>query len=176
MGYSAGAANLLSAPPIFFAVLSAFFFAWLGDKLQMRAPLIATQAIICIVGLILTAYHKNDGVRYFGMFLGIAGCHGNVPAVLAYQSNNIRNQSKRSVGCALQTGLGAFGGVIASTCFREVDGPRYLPGLWTTAGLQLLLLALVGMTTFVFARTNKKSEQGLLREPIEGLEGFKYTL
>jgi MFS family permease len=176
MGYSAGVANLLSAPPVLFAVISAFTFAWLGDKYRKRAPLIAAQAIICIVGLMITAYHSNNVVRYFGIFLGSAGCQGNIPAVLAYQSNNIRSQSKRSVGCALQIGFGAVGGVIASTTFREMDAPRYIPGLWTTAGLQLLILALLGATTFVFWRANRSLDQGTLREPIEGLEGFKYTI
>lgn len=176
MGYTAGVANVLSAPPVFLAVISAFSFAWLADKYQMRAPVIAIQSIICFVGLMITAYHKNNGIRYFGIFLGSAGCQGNIPAVLAYQSNNIRYQSKRSVGSALQLGFGAVGGIVASTTFREVDAPRYIPGLWTTAGLQLLILVLLSITTLIFWLTNRKLERGTLRKPIEGLHGFKYTL
>jgi MFS family permease len=176
MGYTAGIANLLSAPPLLFAVITAFSFAWLSDKYRLRAPVIAAQAIICIIGLMITAHHKNNGVRYFGIFLGTAGCQGNIPAVLAYQSNNIRYQSKRAVGTALQVGFGAIGGIIASTTFREVDAPRYLPGLWTTAGLQLLIVALLCATTSVFWRANRRLDRGTLREPIEGLVGFKYTL
>jgi MFS family permease len=176
MGYTAGVANLLSAPPVFVAVFSAFSFAWIGDKYRTRAPVIAIQAIICFVGLMITAYHKNNTVRYFGIFLGSAGCQGNIPAVLAYQSNNIRCQSKRSVGTALQMGFGAIGGIIASTAFREVDAPRYLNGLWTTAGLQILVLLLLCITTFAFSRANRRMERGTLQRPIEGLEGFKYTI
>ena len=176
MGYTAGAANLLSAPPLFFSVITAFSFAWLSDKYRLRAPVIAAQSVICIIGLIITAYHKNTGVRYFGIFLGTAGCQGNIPAVLAYQSNNIRRQSKRSVGSALQIGFGAIGGIIASTTFREVDAPNYLPGLWTTAGLQFLILAIVCATSFFFWRANRDLMRGTLQKPIEGLEGFKYTL
>lgn len=104
MGYTAGVANLLSAPPVCSAVISALSFAWLGDKYHVRAPIIAAQSTIVIIGLMITAYHSSNGVRYFGIFLGIAGCQGNVPAILAYQSNNIRMQSKRSVGSALQIG------------------------------------------------------------------------
>ncbi|KAK2787189.1 hypothetical protein FQN53_005613 [Emmonsiellopsis sp. PD_33] len=176
MGYSGGIANLLSAPPVIFAVIVAFTFAWLGDRYRVRAPIIAAQCIIGIIGLMITAYHKKAGVRYFGIFLGTAGCQGNVPAILAYQSNNIRLQSKRSVGSALQIGFGAIGGIIASTTFREEDAPRYVPGLWTTAGLQFFILALVGCTTFQFMRRNKQVDAGTATKPIEGLEGFKYTL
>lgn len=176
MGYSAGVANLLSAPPVFVAVVIAFSFAWLGDKYRVHAPVIATQSVICVVGLLITAYHQNNAVRYFGIFLGSAGCQGNISAVLAYQSNNIRNQSKRAVGTALQTGFGAIGGMIASTTFRQIDAPRYLPGLWATATLQLLMLILLCGTTFSFWHTNRKLARGTLERPIEGLVGFKYTL
>ncbi|OAX77878.1 hypothetical protein ACJ72_07818 [Emergomyces africanus] len=176
LGYSGGIANLLSAPPVLFAVICAYSFALVGDKFRLRSPIIVTQCIVGIVGLMITAYHEKPGVRYFGLFLGTAGCQGNVPAILAYQSNNIRMQSKRSVGSALQIGFGAIGGIIASTTFREVDAPKYVPGLWTTTGLQFLILALLACTTFHFWRRNKQVDAGTATKPIEGLEGFKYTL
>jgi MFS family permease len=176
MGYSPGISNLLSAPPFVFSVISAFFFAWVGDKFHTRGPIIAIQCVISIVGLMITAYHTRVGVRYFGMFLGIAGAQGNIPAVLAYQSNNIRMQSKRSVGSALQIGFGAIGGIIASTTFRQKDSPKYLPGLWTTTGLQFFILILLCITSTHFSRRNKEVDNGTAKKPIEGLEGFKYTL
>lgn len=175
MGYTAGVANLLSAPPVVFAVIVAFGFAWIGDKFHLRAPIIATQSTICLIGLMLTAYHKNNGVRYFGIFLGQAGCQGNIPAILAYQSNNIRLQSKRSVGSALQIGFGAIGGIIASTSFREKDAPKYIHGLWTTAGLQLFIIIACACTSLFFFIKNRQFERGTLKKPIEGQEGFKYT-
>lgn len=104
MGYSPGLANALSAPPAIAAMCTAMTFAWLGDKYRVRAPVIAAQSLLAIIGLMIVAYASNNGARYFGTFLGVCGCQGNVPAILAYQSNNIRGQSKRSVGSALQIG------------------------------------------------------------------------
>ena len=46
-GYSAGVANALSAPPAILAMVTAFFFAWVGDKYTIRAPIIALQPIRC---------------------------------------------------------------------------------------------------------------------------------
>jgi MFS family permease len=175
MGYTAGVANLLTAPPVITAVPSALVFAWIGDRYHTRGPIIAIQSLIVITGLMITAYHKRNGVRYFGIFLGYAGCQGNIPAILAYQSNNIRFQSKRAVGSALQIGFGAIGGIIASTTFREQDAPRYITGLWVTAGLQILILLILACTTFYFARQNRKVDRGELLE-LEGQPGFKYTL
>jgi MFS family permease len=175
MGYTAGVANLLAAPPVISAVVSAFALAWVADKYHTRGPIIAIQAVIAIVGLMITAYHKRHGVRYFGIFLGYAGCQGNIPAILAYQSNNIRLQSKRAVGSALQIGFGAIGGIIASTTFREKDAPRFVNGLWVTAGLQFLILTILTCTTLYFRRQNKRADSGEVSE-LEGQPGFRYTL
>lgn len=142
----------------------------------MRGPFIAVQCIMVIIGLMLTVYSKNNGMRYFGIFLGQAGCQGNIPAILAYHSNNIRRQSKRAVASALQIGFGAAGGILASTTFREKDYPTYLIGFWVTASLQFVILLLLACTTSYFYIQNKKVDAGTLAEPIEGQPGFKYTL
>lgn len=176
MGYSAGISNLLSAPPVIFAVIVAMALSWVSDRLRTRGPIILFQCVVCIVGLMMTAYHPNKYVRYTGIFLGTAGCQGNIPAVLAYQSNNIRYQSKRSVGSALQIGFGAIGGIIASTSFREQDAPRYRPGLWATAALQFFTMGAVVVMSWHFARRNRQVDNGTAVKPIEGLAGFKYTL
>ena len=175
MGYSQGVTQLLSAPPVVFAVISALVVSWLADKYRLRSPAIVFQCFLGITGLLITAYHPNDGVRYFGLFLGQAGCQGNIPAILTYQSNNIRLQSKRSVGSALQIGFGAIGGIIASTVFREEDAPTYVPGLWVTTGLQFLILMIVACLTVFFTIMNKKVDKGTIKSPIEGHPGFKYT-
>ena len=161
-------------------MITAFGFAWLGDKHQLRAPIIAMQSLICLVGLLLVAYVSNNGVRYFGVFLGIMGSQGNVPAILAYQANNIRTQSKRSTASALQIGFGAIGGVIASTVFRQKDAPGYVVGLWVSAGLQFYTLAVLGATSWYFWSTNKRADRqvasGEAEDPIEGQVGFRYTI
>lgn len=179
MGYTGGEANALSAPPSVAAALVAFGFAMVADHKRVRAPIIAVQCLISITGLMLIAYAKNNGVRYFGIFLGLAGAQGNIPAILAYQSNNIRSQSKRAVGSALQIGFGAIGGIIASTTFRQRDAPRYSTGLWVSTGLQFGMLFILIMTSSYFWKKNKsvdaQQESGETIKPLEGLAGFKYT-
>ncbi len=161
-------------------MMTAFGFAWLGDRYNIRAPIIAVQSIICLIGLMLVAYVKSNPVRYFGVFLGIMGGQGNVPAILTYQANNIRMQSKRSTASALQIGFGAIGGIVASTVFRQKDAPGYVVGLWVSAGLQFYTLAVLAATSWYFWRMNKRAdgqaERGEVVDPIEGQVGFRYTL
>jgi hypothetical protein len=113
MGYSVANTFLLCAPPNLFAIVYIISVSKLADKLHQRGAIVAFQAMTAFVGLMLIEYCKNNGVRYFGTFLGIAGCTGNVPASLAYQgmctyplrlkavanlgiANNIRGQSTRA--------------------------------------------------------------------------------
>jgi hypothetical protein len=42
--------------------------------------------------------------------------------------NNLAGQCKRSVGMALQIGIGTLSAVIAANIFRTPDGPRYILG------------------------------------------------
>lgn len=176
MGHSAEMANLLTAPPILAAIFAAIGFSWLSDKYQIRAPLIMFNSAFSIIGMMLIAFHPSPSIRYLGLFIGQIGCIGNVPSILAYQSNNIRGQSKRSVGSALQIGFGSTGGIMASTIFRQEESPRYVTGLWTAAGLQVFILLGAAGTSFHFRRRNRQVDNGTIKKPIEGLEGFKYTL
>lgn len=173
MGYSAGMAQILTAPPYVFACISGFSFAIVGDRLRTRGPIIVTQAIICITGLAMTAYCKGNAARYVGTFLGLAGAQGNVPAILSYQSNNIRTNSKRSVASALQVGFGAIGGIFASNVFRSQDAPRYVPGLWATIACQITILLVVSFLSVYFLSENKKQREGKV---LEQHADFTYTL
>jgi hypothetical protein len=118
MGYSVGITHLLGTPPVVAAVLWGLTTSWLSDKYKMRGPAIVIQCCIGIAGLMMTAYCEANGPRYVGLFFGWIGAAGNTPAILAYQSNNIRGQSKRAVGSALQIGMGGLGGIMGSTVFR----------------------------------------------------------
>lgn len=175
MGYTAANVHLLGIPPSVFAVVVSLFISWLSDKYRLRAPAIIFQASVCIAGLMMTAYSSNNLVRYFGLFLGGAGCQGNIPSILAYQANNIRGQSKRAVGSAMQIGFGAIGGIIGSTVFFQEEAPRYLTGLWITAGLQFFIITCTCSLSIYFYFMNRKVKNGTIRKHNEGQEGFKFT-
>lgn len=84
MGYSVSVAFLPCAPSNVAAIFYIIAVLKIADKLHQRGVVVRFQTIIAFVGLMLVEYCKSNGVRYFGTFLGIAGCAGNVPASLAY--------------------------------------------------------------------------------------------
>ena len=79
MGYSIGMVFLLSAPPAVAAVPWIMLCSWAADKYRLRAPFVILQCLLGIVGLMIVAYAQNNGARYFGIFMGLAGANANIP-------------------------------------------------------------------------------------------------
>lgn len=49
--------------------------AWVGDRYHIRAPILVFNALLAIIGLPIMGFHKNNAVRYFGVFLTVAGAN-----------------------------------------------------------------------------------------------------
>ncbi|KAI8239919.1 hypothetical protein K4K55_001365, partial [Colletotrichum sp. SAR 10_96] len=125
LGYSTAVVFLLCAPPYLFSIIWTLLVAYVADKTRLRMPWMVLNAAITLTGLLLTAYHSNNGVRYFGVFLGVSGCNGNLPTIIAFQSNNVRSNSRRSVASGVQMLFAAIGGIFASCTFMQQEYPMY---------------------------------------------------
>jgi MFS family permease len=174
MGFSVAAAQCLVAPPYVAAGIVMYGCAVLGDKYHTRGSIVVGNAVLALIGLPLLGYTKNNGLRYFGVFLATISANANVPAILTYQANNIRGQWKRALCSATLVGAGGIGGIIGSTVFREVDAPSYHPGIMTCMIANGMVIVITGLLTVKFHFANKRAERG--GKAIEGQEGFRYTL
>lgn len=174
MGFSEEMSLLLTAPPYVAAAVSCFFFAWIADKTRRRAIFLVIQTFMTIAGLMLTAYTPLQSTRYFGLFLVAMGSSGCIPAVLAYNANNMVSHTKRAVSTAVIIAGGGIGGIFATTVYRDQDFPIYLNGIWATMGCQFLMLLLLAINTIVFTHRNRLADRGEII--IEGMPGFLYTI
>ncbi|KAF8169931.1 high-affinity nicotinic acid transporter [Pholiota molesta] len=166
--------NHLKDPMLWALAISCYFFAWLSDKTKHRAGWMVVQNLINITGLAVAAYAVSNPIRYFGLFLVYGGATGCIPGVL-HIANNITTHTKRAVHTASIILWGGVGGIMATTVFRQQDFPRYVNGMWATIGLQLLMIVMLGITTFVFSRRNHLRREGKIG-PLEGQENFYYTI
>lgn len=132
MGFSYAKAQLLSSPPYVFTIIMSLAMAYVSDKIRMRWPILCTQALVGIIGLLIILYGGPPGVRYFGLYLAIFGCQANIPGTLAYGNNQTGRNEKKGVVAAAMISFGAAGGIAGSTIFRAQDAPTYLPGMWST--------------------------------------------
>jgi MFS family permease len=174
MKFSVAASQCLVAPPYVAAAIAMYGMAVVGDKYRTRGSIVALNAVLALIGLPLLGYTKNNGVRYFGVFLATISANANIPAILTYQANNIRGQWKRALCSATLVGAGGIGGIIGSTVFREADAPNYGPGIMTCMIANGLVLVITGLLTVKFHFANKRADRG--GKAIEGQEGFRYTL
>jgi hypothetical protein len=181
MGFEVGPAQCLVAPPYAFAAIVMYACGYLGDKYKIRSPIIVFNMILCLIGLPIMGWHSNAGVRYFGVFLVTAGANSNIPAVMAYQANNIRGQWKRAFCSATLVGFGGIGGIAGSSVFREQDAPHYRPGVYACIACCLLTLIIVAATTVEFVRKNKKADRGEIEledsdVSVRACQSFVYSL
>ncbi|EQL03533.1 Major facilitator superfamily domain, general substrate transporter [Ophiocordyceps sinensis CO18] len=174
MGFSVAAAQCLIVPPWIFTGLLMWAQAWLGDRHRLRGPIIAFNAVVAVVGLVLMGFHPQYPVRYVGAFLVVAGASGNTPPVLTYQANNIRGHWKRAFCSATLIGAGGIGGIAGALVFRSQDQPRYLPGIYASIACNVCILICVAGMSGWFRYSNKRAKRGLV--VLEGLRGFTYTL
>lgn len=129
LGFSVGIAQVLSTPPYIFAGLQMWAEGWICDKIQRRFPVLLWNPIQTIIGLCLLTWTGVPGVQYFGTFLVTAGCNSNIPAVMAWQANNIRGHWTRLFCSAMLISTGGLGGIIGALVFRSQDAPKYVPGM-----------------------------------------------
>lgn len=174
MGYNRAESQYLTAPPYFFAGIVMVAMGYVGDKYHTRGPLIIFASFLTIFGLCLVGFLHNNAGRYVGVFITLSGANGNIPAIMAYQANNIVGQTKRAMSSALLVGLGGVGGIAGSLVFRAQDAPTYVPGIIACVVLNGVMVLVVAGLTVYFKRMNRKAERGEV--VIEETEGFRYTI
>lgn len=103
---------------------------YLADKYRMRGPVLISNAVLSIIGLAVLGWVEAVGIRYLGVFFITGGAQANVPAAMAYMSNNVIGQWRRAFSSAAFVAGGGIGGIAGSLIFRSQDAPRYLNGIY----------------------------------------------
>ena len=96
------------------AAILAVVVAFFSDKLGKRSPFIISLLLIMACGFsmcIATDPKAKPGVVYAGVYIAACAIYPAFPGVIAWLSNNVSGSLKRSVGMAIQIGVGNLGGV-----------------------------------------------------------------
>ncbi|KAK0531216.1 hypothetical protein OC834_003027 [Tilletia horrida] len=175
MGYQGKQIYYHMIPPYVTVAPIALAGAYLADRTGYRSPTIIFNALILAIGLALVGFTKNNDVRYFGVFLGVAGCNANVPAVISHSQVNIRQQSKRAFTSALTVAAGGLGGILSALVFREKDAKTgYRLGIWFTIGAQIFTIVGSLLLASYHMYRNRLAREG--KVVLEGLQNFRYQL
>lgn len=194
LGFSLVESQALNTPPYIFACLQMCFQGWLGGKIKLRGLIIIYNSFQAAVGICVLAWVKSPGVQYFGIFLIAGGTQSNLPAIITWQTNNIRGKWKQTFCSASIIGAGGVGGIAGSLIFRSQDAPQYMPGFYACLVCVVLPSSIcVGLSLTIFInrccaltivisvamiiRFHKANNRAACGEIIiEGLYGFQYML
>lgn len=134
MGYDSNESILLSAPPYYYAVLPAILSSLVGDRFQLRGPVITFNSLCLIVGFCMLGFSDQVSVRYVGTYLATGAYVANWAAMATYQANNIVGQWKRVFTAAAVTACNGAGGIAGSFIVRQQESPRYMTAIWVSIG------------------------------------------
>ncbi|KAF2665967.1 MFS general substrate transporter [Microthyrium microscopicum] len=167
LGYTNNKAQLMTVPPYVFACACCICNGFVADKIRQRGLLIAGFLALALTGAIILAASPNAHVKYFGTFFLAGGIYTCVPAICAWNGNNIQQRYKRSVGMALQGAMGNLGGIISAYMYLPKDGPQYHRGHGALCGVIGVACVTSLFLTWWFRKENKRAGMG---------GGFRYTV
>lgn len=131
-------------------------------------------SLVSLTGLPIMGFAHNPWAQYVGVFITIAGTNSAIPAIMAYQANNIRGQWRRAFCSATLTGLGGIGGVAGALIFRAQDAPNYVPGFAACMVCNVLVICIAVILTLYFRRCNAQADRG--ERVLNDDPGFRFTI
>ncbi|KAF2634647.1 MFS general substrate transporter [Massarina eburnea CBS 473.64] len=173
MGFSTNAAILLSAPPYYYAVIPAILSSLVGDKFQLRGPIIIFNCFCLITGFCMLGFSSQVTVRYVGTYLATGAYVANWAGMAAYQANNIVGQWKRVFTAAAITAFNGAGGIAGSFIVRQPEAPRYITAIWISIGSHIMIIGCIAAFSGYFYTANQRQKKG--KQVIEGTVGFRFT-
>ncbi|KAI8934625.1 hypothetical protein NX059_008318 [Plenodomus lindquistii] len=172
--FSMAMSQCLGAPPYAASGFLMYGAGWFSDKYQTRGPVVVFLCLVSLIGVPIMGFIKNPWGQYVGVFISVAGTNSAIPAVMAYQANNIRGQWRRAFCSATLTGIGGIGGIAGALIFRTEDAPNYVPGFAACMACNVLVILLVAVMTWYFRKCNAQADRGervLLDDPT-----FRFTI
>ena len=163
MGYTSSRAQVHSIPIFVVATIVALIIALCTDRLQHRYSFCLLGIAVATIGYILLLLPPgtvSPSVRYFALFVIVAGGYITQPVTLTWISNCMGGHYKRSIAAAMQVGFGNCGGIVASTIYKAAEAPRYRTGYGTSLALLWLCAAMCAVLFVGVRRENARRERG----------------
>ena len=202
LGYEKGSAQLLSAVPYLFGVVSALSFGIYSDKLTVRSPFIIAGFVLMMIGfsIIISQSPKvsrtgaedlDDEIKHIilaGLCIVVSGMFPIGPTGGSWVSNNISSSERRAVALAFVTSVGSLGGLTGSFLYESSKGPAFFLGYGISLGCAFagILFTMVLIVSYVVLNKRKsmlpdedireKYSDAELRHMGENSPFFRYTL
>ncbi|CAO1615864.1 unnamed protein product [Parajaminaea phylloscopi] len=150
--FSGASANLLSVPPYVLGFITTVLAAILSDRYLVRSvPIVITMGVVAI-GYIILLCHVSAGVRYFALFLCVAGSSPAIALAISFVGANYGPVYRRGTAMGLFFMFGNSAGLVSSNVYPKKEAPRYVKG----HAINLAFSALAILCAITLAIANRR--------------------
>lgn len=182
LGFNRYTTSLLNIPfgaVQIIAIVAASYVAW---RFQNKCYMLLALVVPVIVGLVLLyvlpVETSGSGPLILGYYL-IGALFGANPLIISWISANTGGSTKKSVTLSSFNAASAAGNIIGPYLFKQVDAPRYLPGLRACLGIfvalfAVIILQVVNLTWLNRRKAAERVRKGLPAYPHDVSMDLKY--
>ncbi|EHA50112.1 hypothetical protein MCOR27_011252 [Pyricularia oryzae] len=159
MGFQPSSVNYLTIPVYIVACIILACFTWLSDRLRRRAVVAVSVPFVVVVGYAIAIGTPSVGAGFFAMFL-CSGVYTYNTLLVAWVSNNIKPDHKRSAALPIFVSIANISGVPASLVYPPETGPRFIMGNAVSLAMELsAAFGIVIIYMMLRRRNNIKAKQ-----------------
>ncbi|KAH6989370.1 major facilitator superfamily domain-containing protein [Ilyonectria sp. MPI-CAGE-AT-0026] len=181
LGFESLQVNYLTIPVYVTGCLILAAVTFTSDRLKKRAAVAVFVPLIVIVGYAIAIGTPVAGAGFFAMFL-CSGVYTYNTLLVAWVSNNIKPDHKRSAALPFFVSIANISGVVSGQVYPSSTAPRYILGNAVSLSMEFLAGCGIVVIYFILRRRNQiKAKQRADGVSDNGEKGdksldFKYIL
>lgn len=155
LNFSGASANLLSVPPYVLGFVTTLVTAVIADRIILRGPFILFWTCFVIVGYSILISDVSAGVKYFALFLTVAGVSPNIALAISWVGANFGPLYVRATVMGFFFTIGNSAGLISSNIYPTAESPRFVKGHAINLGFAGLTVIVTSLIMFINWRANR---------------------
>jgi dipeptide/tripeptide permease len=131
---------------------------FISDRYTMRGPFIIFWAVITLIGYIILICDVAPGVKYFAIFLTVAGVSPNIATSISFVGANFGPIYKRATVMGFYFTIGNSAGLISSNIYPSTESPRFIKGHAINLAFAALTLVITSVIMIINVSENKRRD------------------
>ncbi|KAI0717497.1 MFS general substrate transporter [Cerioporus squamosus] len=159
LGYEGSKAQLMVVPPFAVGAMFSFLASFISDRYGCRGPTTAICAAVATVGFTIYLASGQNSIRYFSLFLAVAGSFSALPSLSAWLSNNTAPLVRRTTAFAICAMSSHFGSILSVWLYGTLsDPPGYTAATITLLAFQVGIILCATLTLAYLKAENRRKQ------------------
>ncbi|KAI0161789.1 major facilitator superfamily domain-containing protein [Hypoxylon sp. FL1284] len=159
LGYESLKVDYMTIPVYCLGAVSLVTNCYFSDKFNRRAPFLVGCCAPVVAGYLTAVGSPNPHAGYAGMFILVLGVYPISTLIVAWVGTNMSPDSKRAFALPYFYSIGNLSMLVSSQLYPTQQGPRYVVGNATSAGLEVVAACLYAASWFILYRRNAQKKK-----------------